>query len=60
MFTSGSAVSSISCTQYIVLGDDLKEAAESFRVSVMADNNIDIIRGDTTVDITIQDNGDGE
>ena len=59
-FTSNSLVNSSSCAQYVILGDDLKEGTESFRVSVTADNSVDILHGDTTVDITIQDNRDGE
>ena len=59
-FTSNSVVNSSSCVQYTIIGDDVKEGAESFRVSVTADNNVDLILGDTTVDISIQDNGDGD
>ena len=44
----------------MIIGDDIKEGTESFRVSVTAVNSVDLILGDTTVDITIQDNGDGE
>ena len=44
---------------YTITGDDLKEEDESFSLSVTAINDVDIIDGDATIFITIEDDGDG-
>lgn len=59
-FPSGSSVGSTACAEYTIIDDDLKEATESFQLSVTAVNSIDIIRGESEVTVSIVDDGDGE
>ena len=58
-FSSTSSISDTSCATYTITGDDLKEEDESFSLSVTAINDVDIIDGDATIFITIEDDGDG-
>ena len=58
-FSSISSISDTSCAMYTITGDNLKEEDESFSLSVTAINDVDIIDGDATIFITIEDDGDG-
>ena len=51
---------STACAEYTIIDDDLKEATESFHLSVTAVNSIDIVRGESVVTVSIRDDGDGE
>lgn len=59
-FPSTSSLNDTSCTQYTILGDDIKEQEETFRVSVTAVSSVDIVSGDSEISITILPDGDGE
>jgi len=57
---STSVVGDTVCQQYTIIGDDVKEADETFTVSVSPVNSIDIIDGADQVTVTIPDDGDCE
>ena len=59
-FPSTSVVGDTVCQQYTIIGDDVKEADETFTVSVSPVNSIDIIDGADQVTVTIPDDGDRE
>ena len=59
-FPSTSVVGDTVCQQYTIIGDDVKEADETFTVSVTPANSIDIIDGADQVTVTITDDGDRE
>ena len=60
IFPSTSTVGVTSCVQYATNGDEIKEADETFTLSVTPVNSVDIIAGQAEVSITIMDDGDGE
>ena len=59
-FPPGSSVGITLCAEYKIIGDDLKEEKEEFRVSVTAVNSLDDITGGSEVTLSIVDDGDGE
>ena len=59
-FPSTSEVGDTVCQRYTIIGDDVKEADETFTVSVSPVNSIDIIDGADQVTVTIPDDGDCE
>ena len=58
-FSSGSLTNDLQCSNYLIIGDDLKEGPETFGVSLSAINSIDNVVGDPIIFVTIQDDGDG-
>ena len=59
-FPSTSVVGDTVCQQYTIIGDDVREADETFTISVTAVNSVDIITGQNEISVTIMDDGDGE
>ena len=47
------------CTDYLIIGDDLKEGPEKFSILLSAVDSIDTVVGNQSVCITIEDDRDG-
>ena len=59
-FPATSEVGDTVCQQYTIIGDHVKEADETFTISVTAVNSVDIITNQEVISVTITDDGDGE
>ena len=59
-FPSGSVVNDRRCSEYRIIGDDIKEDSETFGLSISPVDSINTIVGNPSVFITIQDDGDGK
>ena len=61
MFESGAGVAAVQCLNVTIIGDNIIEGgvSESFSVEAVA-RPPDVIQGTTTVNITIQGDGDGK
>jgi len=58
-FPATSEVGDTVCQQYTIIGDNVREADETFTISVTAVNSVDIITNQEVVSVTITDDGDG-
>ena len=58
VFPDTSVVTDSLCAQFQLIGDDFKEADETFTINVEAENRFDIISEPSQFQVTILDDGD--
>lgn len=60
VFPDTSNVGDSRCAQFQIIGDEFKEADETFTINDVAENQFDSISGQSMFQVTILDDGDGK